>query len=76
MLAVAALLAFVLAFEPLGYLLTMVPLLMATAYLCGCRNGWRNLLVAVAASLVCLAALRYGLDTVLPEGVLGVDALI
>lgn len=69
----AALVAFLLAFEPVGYILTMVPLLFVAALLNGARSPVAAAVVAVALSAVCLVIFRYGLNTVLPEGVLGID---
>lgn len=72
----AALLAFVLTFESVGYILTMVPLLTIVAMLCGATNKMRAFVVAVFLTAVCLITFRYGLATVLPEGWFGIDAVL
>ena len=70
-----SLLAFVLTFEGIGYILTMIPLLTLVGWLCGARNLLLVFIVAVGLSGVCLVIFRYGLATVLPEGVLGIDSV-
>lgn len=70
----ALLLIFVLTFEPVGYILTMVPLLIGVAFLCGAQRPVWAVIVAVGLTAVCLVTFRYGLSTVLPEGVFGIDA--
>lgn len=72
----AALAGFVLLLEPVGYLLTMVPLLMVTARMNGARRWLTAAMVSILMALACLAVFRYGLNTVLPEGVLGIDAIL
>ena len=71
-----ALVVFVFTFEPLGYLVAMIPLLIVSSMM----NGARNLLVAAIVStlmaLACLVIFRYVLNTVLPEGVLGIDMIL
>ena len=64
-----------LAFEPLGYLLTMPALLVAVSMLSGLARPAQAFAAALVFSLVCLVLFRYGLDTVLPEGILGIDQL-
>jgi len=71
----ASLVVFVLTFERIGYILTMVPLLILVALLCGARSAPRVVLAAVGFAAVCLVIFRYGLATILPEGLLGIDAL-
>lgn len=71
-----ALCLFVLLFEPLGYILAMPPLLVAVAMLGGARRWADAVAVAVLMAIICLLAFRYGLDTVLPEGILGVDMIL
>ncbi len=70
-----ALFVFVLTFESVGYILTMVPLLTVVALLCGAKNALRAFIVAVCLTVVCLVIFRYGLSTVLPEGIFGIDAV-
>ncbi|MDA8584822.1 tripartite tricarboxylate transporter TctB family protein [Rhodobacteraceae bacterium] len=70
----AALLIFVLSFEPVGYILTVVPLLVVVAMLCGATSLTRALMVSIGLTALCLLIFRYGLSTVLPEGILGIDA--
>lgn len=70
-----ALFVFVLTFESVGYILTMVPLLTVVALLCGAKNAVRAFVVAVCLTAVCLVIFRYGLSTVLPEGFFGIDAV-
>lgn len=69
-----ALLLFVLAFESIGYILTMVPLLTVVALLCGSKSVARSLVVSICLTALCLVIFRYGLSTVLPEGIFGIDA--
>lgn len=71
----AALVVFVVLFERLGYLLTMFPLLLFTAVLAGARSRARAAVISLALTMLCLVVFRYGLSTVLPEGVLGIDML-
>ncbi len=70
-----SLLAFVLVFESVGYILTMVPLLILVALLCGARSVIRAFVVSVCLTAVCLVIFRYGLATVLPEGILSIDTV-
>ena len=72
----AALSAFVLTFERVGYILTMVPLLVLVAHLCGARKLWVSLGAALCLTALCLVIFRYGLATVLPEGLFGIDAVL
>jgi hypothetical protein len=62
-------------FESLGYLITLFPLLLAFGYLNGANNLARNALFSVIAAAICLIIFRYGLNTVLPEGILGIDEI-
>ena len=71
----ASLLVFVLAFESIGYILTMVPLLTLVGMLCGAQSVLRSFIVSICLASVCLVIFRYGLATVLPEGALGVDTV-
>lgn len=71
-----ALIGFVLAFEQVGYILTMVPLLTVTALLCGAKGRIRAFLVSLGLAAVCLIVFRYGLATVLPEGLFGIDMFV
>lgn len=72
--AVVVLFSFV--FESAGYLVTMIPLLVFTAYLNGGRRWTLMMLTSVLLSLACLLIFRYGLNTVLPEGVFGIDGIL
>lgn len=71
----ASLCVFVLSFESIGYILTMVPLLTFVGLLCGARSVLRSIVVSVCLAAVCLMIFRYGLATVLPEGILGIDTV-
>ena len=76
--AAAAYLAFalfVLILEPLGYILAMLALLVVVALLAGARRWSMALLACFVMMLSCLLIFRYGLDTVLPEGVFGIDMI-
>jgi hypothetical protein len=72
-LALVVIVLFVVLFEPLGYLLTVPPLVFAAALLNRAQNLKAAVLVAITASLTLLIIFRYGLNTVLPEGVLAID---
>lgn len=69
-----SLIVFVLTFERVGYILTMVPLLVMVAWLCGAKNLIHGLIVSLCLTALCLVVFRYGLSTVLPEGLFGIDA--
>lgn len=71
----AATLGFALTFEPLGYLVTVPAIMMVIAHVNGGRNYPAMLATSLAMALLCLLVFRYGLNTVLPEGVLGIDML-
>lgn len=66
---------FVLVFEPLGYILAMSPLLVVISVLSGARRWPVVVAASFAMTFVCLLAFRYGLDTVLPEGIFGIDMI-
>lgn len=74
-LALGALVVFTAAFEPLGYIISLFPLLIAIGYLNGANNLARTALFSAAAAIICLVIFRYGLNTVLPEGILGIDQI-
>lgn len=74
-LSLLTLTLFTAAFEPLGYIITMIPLLVIIGYLNGANNPWKIIVFAVVASATCLVVFRYGLNTVLPEGLLGIDQI-
>ncbi len=74
-MALLILVIFAALFEPLGYLLTLVPLLMAIGYLNGADNLARNATYSILSMATCLVIFRYGLNTVLPEGLLGIDQI-
>lgn len=67
---------FYFAFEPLGYVLTMVPLLYVAAMMNGAPKKAIAALVAVVMTFTCLVVFRYGLNTVLPEGIFGIDRIL
>ena len=71
----AALTVFVLLFEQVGYILTMVPLLVLVAHLCGARSLGFSIVASLSLTAACLVIFRYGLATVLPEGLFGIDAV-
>lgn len=75
-LLMALLVVFALTFEPVGYLLTMIPLLVITAMMNGSRSWLTAIVVSIIMSLACLAIFRYGLNVVLPEGLLGIDMVL
>jgi len=70
-----SLFVFVLTFEGVGYILTMIPLLTVGALLCGAKGVMRALVAAICLTAVSLVIFRYGLATVLPEGIFGIDAV-
>ena len=70
------LVVFLFAFEPVGYILTIVPLLTFAAVLCGAQSKTRALIVSILLAAVCLVIFRYGLATVLPVGLFGIDMLL
>jgi len=70
-----ALTVFVLLFERVGYILTMIPLLVLVAHLCGARSWVISTVVSLCLTALCLVIFRYGLATVLPEGLFGIDAV-
>ncbi len=74
--AAAVLIAFVLLLEPAGYILTMLPLLIAVAWLFGARRPVIVIGVSLLLMLTCLVAFRFGLNTVLPEGIFAIDTLV
>lgn len=71
--AVLVLFCFVL--EPVGYILTMIPLLIIVARLNGAKSWALTILTSTLLSITCLVIFRYALDTVLPEGLLGIDRI-
>jgi hypothetical protein len=71
--ALALIILFASIFEPLGYLLTVPPLVFAAALLNRAQNMKAAVLVAITASLTLLVTFRYGLNTVLPEGIFAID---
>lgn len=74
-LALLTLTMFTAVFEPLGYLITVIPLLIIVGYLNGADNLSRTVIFSVVASAICLIVFRYGLNTVLPEGLIGIDQI-
>lgn len=74
--ALFAIAVFVAFFKPLGYILSMPLLMIAVAALNGAKRVWPVVLTAVVATAICLVLFRYGLNTVLPEGLLGIDQIL
>ncbi|MEM5499973.1 tripartite tricarboxylate transporter TctB family protein [Ahrensia kielensis] len=74
-LAIGLCILFIAVFEPLGYILTMPPLVFFTGLLFGKSKPLHVALYSVVIVGLVLIALRYGLNTVLPEGLLGVDGI-
>lgn len=73
--ALIALTIFSFFFETLGYIVTIPLLMIAVAALNGSNRLFPNILFSTIAAMVCLVIFRYGLNTVLPEGILGIDQL-
>ena len=71
----AIIVLFCFALEPIGYILTMIPLLIVTSRLNGARNWPVKIVVSALLATVCLVIFRYALNTVLPEGILGIDRI-
>ncbi|MDB3936103.1 tripartite tricarboxylate transporter TctB family protein [Granulosicoccus sp.] len=74
-LALFVLILFTSIFELLGYLLAIVPLIVTISFLNGANHIIKTCFFAVLISLICLIVFRYSLNTVLPEGVLGIDQI-
>jgi len=74
--ALGALALFVALFETLGFILAMPPLLIAIALLNGANRLWPVVVTSLVAAAICLLLFRYGLNTVLPEGLLGIDQIL
>jgi hypothetical protein len=72
----AGLVVFSLALETAGYLIAMSLLLVYGARIYGARSWWQTLAAASGFTLASIVLFRYGLDTVLPEGWLGIDAVL
>lgn len=72
-LMVALVACFAAAFEPVGYLLTAPVLVFFAARLYRANSLISSVLVALISAAVILVVFRYGLNTVLPEGILGID---
>ncbi|MEM7461337.1 MAG: tripartite tricarboxylate transporter TctB family protein [Pseudomonadota bacterium] len=73
--AILIMVVFIALFEPLGFILTVPLLVIAAGWLNGAENMLRVATTAVLVSAFCLVLFRYGLNTVLPEGLLGIDQL-
>jgi hypothetical protein len=73
--ALAVLLAFTLTFERLGYIATSLPLMLIFAWFYGARRPGPALATCFFVAAGLLLLFRYGLSTVLPEGVLGIDQI-
>lgn len=72
-LMIALVAVFAATFEPLGYVLTAPLLVYFSARLNRAENQINAAAVALIVSAVILVVFRYGLNTVLPEGVIGID---
>ena len=70
-----ALIAFVIALEHIGYLILTAPLLVFVALMNGARKSISTIAVCVVLTISCLLIFRYGLNIVLPEGILGIDGI-
>ncbi len=71
-----SLILFVVAFEHLGYILSMWPLLIAMSCLFGARRPLPIIAVTFLMMITCLLLVRYGLNTVLPEGIFSIDMIL
>ncbi len=74
-LAVLSIALFVAVFEWIGFIVCMPVLLFSIGMLHGARYPARVAVTALIAAAVCLVVFRYGLNTVLPEGLLGIDQI-
>ncbi len=70
------LVGFALALDTVGYLIAMIVLLVFCARLYGARRWWQAIAAAIVFTLGSIVLFRFGLDTVLPEGWLGIDAML
>lgn len=70
------LVVFALALDTAGYLIAMSVLLVFCARLYGAQRWWQAVAAALAFTLASIVLFRFGLDTMLPEGWLGIDALL
>lgn len=68
-------LVFAATFEPVGYLITVPAIMVIIAYVSGGRRFMAMLATSVVMAFLCLLVFRYGLNTVMPEGILGIDAI-
>ncbi|GAB5374131.1 MAG: hypothetical protein AcusKO_05930 [Acuticoccus sp.] len=71
----AASVVFAATFEPVGYLITVPAIMLFIAWVTGGRSLPKMLVTSVALAILCLIVFRYGLNTVMPEGILGIDAI-
>lgn len=67
---------FVLFFESVGYLLLTGPLLVLVAMMNGAKLSAPTVIVCALLLIVCLVVFRFGINIVLPEGLLGIDMLL
>ena len=70
-----ALIAFVVGLETIGYLILTAPLLIFVAMMNGARLSVPTVAVCFGLTISCLLIFRYGLNVVLPEGILGIDRI-
>jgi hypothetical protein len=70
-LALALLCGFTLLLEPLGFLIAMPLMLVLLMRLTGDRRWWLTLPAALLMTLLLYGFFRYGMNLVLPEGLLG-----
>ena len=70
-----SLIAFIVGLEAIGYLILTIPLLIFVALMNGAKRSLATIIVCVGLTIVCLLIFRYGLNVVLPEGVLGIDGI-
>jgi hypothetical protein len=70
-LALALLCGFTLLLDPLGFLIAMPLMLVLLMRLTGDRRWWLTLPAALLMTLLLYGFFRYGMNLVLPEGLLG-----
>lgn len=75
-LMVALVAGFAAAFEPVGYILTAPLLVFFAAHLYRANSLKNAVAIALIVAAVILIVFRYGLSTVLPEGILGIDQVL
>jgi len=75
-IAAIALLFALIYFETLGFILTIPALFVIVAILSGAPNIWTTIFASIILCGLCLMIMRFGLNTILPEGLIGIDSLI